>query len=115
MSSAHLWTEMKRLSEQILSLSLDDEQSAELLGKLQDKQAQLRGRLQLHLASGTESKPPYDIQELLELELQIRQKLHDKKDEFARHLQLFEQAGRAKSFYESSYTQTHGYFIDKQK
>ncbi|WP_314587532.1 hypothetical protein [Paenibacillus terrigena] len=107
---------MKEISQALIALDYEDEQSLEELSILQNKQVELREIITPWLPALEQSEEVSQlIQECIEIERLLQVKLLDYRNIASEQLNKFQVGARFKSAYGSHFSQTEGYFVDRRK
>lgn len=115
-ASTELWLEMRQTTEQILGLSVEDEEFEQKLEQLQTQQIKLRDAINLTVTEQGAANNPLNrklIEECMQLEREVQMKFTAYQLELSSEIRLLQNASKARNNYQKVYSQYDGYFIDK--
>ncbi|WP_239615876.1 hypothetical protein [Cohnella mopanensis] len=110
--------ELKESTEAIANIDLEEEANDELLLFLQNKQVEIRNRIDVYRDTNTYSYDDKDrqlIRECLDLEDQIKQKFQAMYSEASNELARINSGKRSRDAYQGEEIQSMGYFIDRHR
>jgi hypothetical protein len=114
-----LWLELKEVSALLLQLDLNDEEQAELLPVLQERQIIIRNQIQSVKVTDAEGLNHPEIKQIvgecLDLEKKLLEKHFNRRQELSTMLKDIKKSSDARNSYQQVYNQTEGYFIDKAR
>lgn len=115
MALMELWAEMRKVTEQILSLSVEDEEFEEKLEQLQQRQNELRDAIDLAAKQTKTNDFAHRrlVEECMQLEREIQTKFTAYYTEISAEIRQLQNATKARTYYQKVYSQYDGYFIDK--